>query len=368
MARRPDLHPSPPGPAIESPAPHATARPPSLTIRNLSKRFGPIPVVQDVSLDVHPGELISLLGPSGCGKTTTLRLVAGFERPDQGSIRVDGIVVEEDRTHVAPERRRVGMVFQEYALFPHLSVAQNVAFGLPKGRDRAARVEEMLVLVGLEGAGERFPGELSGGQQQRVAVARALAPRPAIILLDEPFSNLDQSLRVQLREEIRRILRVASATAVLVTHDQEEALSISDRVAVMLDGRLRQVAAAEELHHHPADREVAEFVGDAQFLKGTADGVSVATALGTLRLHRSATGPVQVLVRPEMIRLERGEPAGAAVQGTVVGRQFHGRDQIVSVAVGDGTVVSVRASSYVRLATGVTVDLTVRDDVVAFPG
>ena len=363
MAQPVERHSAPASPS----AGFSTGRTPSLTIRNLSKRFGATPVVQDVSLDVLPGELISLLGPSGCGKTTTLRLVAGFERPDQGSIRVDGVVVEEDRTHVAPERRRVGMVFQEYALFPHLSVAQNVAFGLTKGRDRAVRVAEMLALVGLEGAGERFPGDLSGGQQQRVAVARALAPRPAIILLDEPFSNLDQSLRVQLREEIRRILRAANATAVLVTHDQEEALSISDRVGVMLDGRLRQVAVPEELHHHPADREVAAFVGDAQFLPGSASGPTVSTALGTLRLHRPASGPVEVLIRPELIRIERGEPAGDTVQGTVVGRQFHGRDQIVSIAVGDGTVLSVRASSYVRLTAGATVDLTVRDDVVAFP-
>ena len=363
MAPRTEPHPT----EAVAPARVGAGRPPALTIRNLSKRFGATPVVRDVSLDVQPGELISLLGPSGCGKTTTLRLVAGFERPDQGSIQVEGTVVEAGRTHVAPERRRVGMVFQEYALFPHLSVAQNVAFGLPKGRERAARVDEMLALVGLAGSGERFPGDLSGGQQQRVAVARALAPRPAIILLDEPFSNLDQSLRVQLREEIRRILRAADATAVLVTHDQEEALSISDRVGVMLDGRIRQVATPEELYHRPADRDVAQFVGDAQFLPGTASGATVETALGTLVLHRPATGPVAVLIRPELIRIERGEPTVGAVQGMVVGRQFHGRDQIVSIAVGDGTVLSVRASSYVRLTAGASVDLTVRDDVVAFP-
>ncbi len=321
-------------------------------------------MVCNLSLDILPGELISLLGPSGCGKTTTLRMIAGFERADHGSIRIDGLLVTDERMHLAPERRRVGMVFQEYALFPHMSVAQNVGFGLSRGRDRASRVEELLALVGLAGSGDRFPSDLSGGQQQRVAVARALAPRPTIVLLDEPFSNLDQSLRVQLREEIRQILRVANATAVLVTHDQEEALSISDRVAVMIDGRLRQVAIPEEIHQHPLDRQVAGFVGDALFLPGTADGRSVTTALGTLSLHRTATGPVDVLIRPEMIEVTAERATGTP--GTVTDRRFQGRDQTVSVVLGDGTLIPVRTSSYVRVSVGTQVGLTVRDAVVAF--
>jgi iron(III) transport system ATP-binding protein len=298
-------------------------------------------------------------------------MIAGFEQPDQGSIRIDGTVVSDDQTRIAPERRRVGMVFQDYALFPHLTVAQNVGFGLPRSRQRQGLVDGMLALVGLEESGDRYPGDLSGGQQQRVAVARALAPEPAILLLDEPFSNLDQSLRVQLRDEIQRILRAANATAVLVTHDQEEALSISDRVGVMIDGQLIQVGTPEEVHHYPNDRRVADFVGDARFLQGTADGRSVVTALGRLRLQRPATGPVDVLIRPEMVRIEEVTPAGAGmdgtVGGTVVGRKFHGRDQTVTVAVEDDLLLTVRASSYTTLAVGSFVTLDVLGDVVCFP-
>lgn len=354
-----------PGPPV---APSVRSKvPPALAVRGLSKRFDQDTVVRDLSLDVRPGELISLLGPSGCGKTTTLRMIAGFEQPDQGSIRIDGTVVSDDQTRIAPERRRVGMVFQDYALFPHLTVAQNVGFGLPRSRQRRGLVEGMLALVGLEGSNDRYPGDLSGGQQQRVAVARALAPEPLIILLDEPFSNLDQSLRVQLRDEIQRILRAANATAVLVTHDQEEALSISDRVGVMIDGQLIQVGTPEEVHHYPNDRRVADFVGDARFLPGTADGRSVVTALGTLRLQRPANGPVDVLIRPEMVRIEEVAAAGVAIGGTVVGREFHGRDQTVTVAVGDDLLLTVRASSYATLAVGSFVTLDVLGDVVCFP-
>ena len=338
---------------------------PSLSIYELGKRFDGASVVQDLTLNVMPGELVSILGPSGCGKTTTLRMIAGFERPDSGSIRIGGKDVSGGTIDVPPDRRRVGMVFQEYALFPHMSVAQNVGFGLPRGRDRVGRVAEMLALVGLDGAGGRFPAELSGGQQQRVAVARALAPRPAIVLLDEPFSNLDQSLRVQLREEIRRILRAANATAVLVTHDQEEALSISDRVGVILNGRLRQVGSPEEIHHRPIDRDVAGFVGDATFLPGIADGSTVTTVLGALTLHRDATGPVDVLIRPEMVAL--CEAGDVRANGIVAGCQFHGRDQTVLVALPDGTIIPVRVSSYQRIAVGDEVSLTVRSEVVSFP-
>ncbi len=338
---------------------------PALSINGLSKRFDGTAVVRDLSLDVMPGELVSILGPSGCGKTTTLRMIAGFERPDGGSIHIGGRIVTGERTEIPPERRRVGMVFQEYALFPHLSVARNVGFGLPRGRAGADRIDEMLALVSLTGSGDRYPADLSGGQQQRVAVARALAPGPAIVLLDEPFSNLDQALRVQLREEIREILRAANATAVLVTHDQEEALSISDRVGVMLGGRLRQISSPEEIHHRPIDREVAAFVGDAVFLAGSASGTSVATALGTLPLDRPGTGPVDVLLRPEMIGLRTDGELGAP--GIVTGRRFHGRDQTVTVALRDGTPIPVRLSSYVRVAVGTDVRLTVRDTVVCFP-
>lgn len=323
-------------------------------------------MVDGLSLEVRPGEIVALLGPSGCGKTTTLRLIAGFERPDAGSIRIAGRVVADPTRHVPPERRRVGMVFQEYALFPHLTVAENVGFGLPRGQERLARVGELLDLVGLTGAGERNPGELSGGQQQRVAVARALAPRPALLLLDEPFSNLDQALRVQLRGEIRRILRAAGATAILVTHDQDEAVAVADRVGVMLGGRLRQIGTPQAIHQCPVDREVATFVGEATFLPGTASGDRVATALGPLALDRPVDGRVDVLIRPEMLRLvESGPPSSS--QATVIALDFAGRDRVVALRLAAGPVVRARVSSYQSISVGDVVGITVRGPIVAFP-
>ena len=222
---------------------------PALRVRGLEKRYGDVEVLRGIDLDVERGEFLALLGPSGCGKTTALRVVAGFERPHAGSIEIGGDRVYDATASggrwVPPEGRRVGMVFQDYALFPHLSVARNIAFGLPRNAaNREARVTSALATVGLAGLGDRTPDQLSGGQQQRVALARALAPEPEVILLDEPFSNLDADLRASVREEVRQILREAGMTAVLVTHDQEEALSIADRVAVMLDGKIVQVGSA----------------------------------------------------------------------------------------------------------------------------
>ena len=247
-------------------------RPAGLRLQGVSKHFGtkvaPILAANEVALTVDSGELLALLGPSGCGKTTTLRLIAGFERVDAGTIEIDGEVVASRSVHVQPERRRVGMVFQEYALFPHVSVLANIEFGLRRmaAADKEVRTKEILDLTGLVGLEQRMPHELSGGQQQRVALARALAPRPALILLDEPFSNLDASLRARVRAEVREILRAANTTAVFVTHDQEEALSLVDQVAVMLDGSVEQVASPHELYTNPANRAVAEFIGDANFL------------------------------------------------------------------------------------------------------
>lgn len=339
---------------------------PALAIDGLSRGFGGPPVVDGLSLEVRPGEVVALLGPSGCGKTTTLRLIAGFERPDAGSIRIAGRVVADGTRHVPPERRRVGMVFQEYALFPHLTVAENVVFGLDRGRERAARVAALLDLVGLTGAGERNPGELSGGQQQRVAVARALAPRPTLLLLDEPFSNLDQALRVQLRGEIRGILRAAGATAILVTHDQDEAVAVADRVGVMLGGRLRQIGTPAAIHQCPADREVATFVGEATFLPGTASGDRAATALGPLPLDRPVVGRVDVLIRPEMLRImDTGAPSSA--EATVIALDFAGPDRIVTVRLAAGPVVGARVSSYRAISVGDIVGIVVRGPIVAFP-
>jgi len=253
-----------------------------LLLDRVSKRFRAAdpPAVDGLSLRVTEGEILALLGPSGCGKTTTLRLIAGLESPDAGTITLRGQIVAGPGRAVPPEERGVGIVFQDYALFPHLTVADNVAFGLPRAA-RRSRVEAVLELVGLGGFGPRYPHELSGGQQQRVALARALAPAPALLLLDEPFSNLDADLRAQMRDEVERILRTSGTTAVFVTHDQEEAFTLADRVGVLLAGRIEQLAPPQELYHRPATRFVAAFVGAADFLPGVVTAQGIVTEVGT---------------------------------------------------------------------------------------
>jgi iron(III) transport system ATP-binding protein len=315
----------------------------TIRLTDVSKRFGPVSAVDRADLVVSRGELLALLGPSGCGKTTLLRLVAGFETPDAGVVEVDGRPVAGS-TWVPPERRNVGMVFQDYALFPHLSVADNVGFGLPRRR-RRAHVQEALELVGLGGHGDRFPHQLSGGQQQRAALARALAPEPETILLDEPWSNIDPLLRQSMRNELAAILRRAGVTVLLVTHDREEAFSIADRIALMLGGRIVQVGTAEEVYLTPIDRWAAEFAGAANLLPGRVDNGLVETLLGRFpvaNLH--AAGPVDVLIRPEALELQP-DPAGDA---EVVGREFRGHDVFYRVRVADGrTLVSHRPSTEV---------------------
>jgi len=257
------------------------------------------------SLSVKKGELVAVLGPSGSGKTTLLRLIAGFERPNEGSIVIDGHVVA-DMTHwVEPEDRGVGMVFQDYALFPHLTVAQNIAFGLNKG-DSCARVSELLKLVGLDGFAGRYPHELSGGEQQRVALARSLATNPKVLLLDEPFSNLDADLRPKMRAELKLLLQRLNCTTIFVTHDQEEAFELADRVAVLKAGRLEQIDTPENLYRAPATRFVAEFIGHANLLKGRVRGSCIETALGCFILTRPLPEGtlVDVMVRPEEVELE----------------------------------------------------------------
>jgi iron(III) transport system ATP-binding protein len=304
----------------------------TVQLDSVHKSYGATPAVRGADLTVLSGEFVALLGPSGCGKSTLLRLIAGFEAPDGGEIRIAGNAVTGAHW-VAPEDRRVGMVFQDYALFPHLTVAENVAFGLPAargGRRRrrgvAPRVAEVLELVGLPELGGRYPHELSGGQQQRVALARALAPAPEIVLLDEPFSAIDPLQRGAMREELARILDTAGTTVLLVTHDQEEALALADRVALMRDGAIVQVDAPERLYHEPVDRWSAEFVGTANVL-----GRAGAAALG---VDVSAPGE-QVLVRPELVQLDC-TPGGA---GEVVGREFRGHDVMYRVRLGDGTLL-----------------------------
>jgi iron(III) transport system ATP-binding protein len=337
-------------------------------LRDLTKGFGTVRAVDGIDLTVDEGEVLALLGPSGCGKTTTLRLVAGFERPDAGRVVLDGAEVAGSQRFVPPERRRVGVVFQDYALFPHLSVAQNVGYGIRDRGARQRRVSEMLDLVGLAGEALRLPHELSGGQQQRVALARALAPEPALVLLDEPFSNLDAALRVRVRGEVRAILREAGATVVFVTHDQEEALSLADRVAVMQAGRVLQVGEPAGLYVRPADRFVATFVGDADLIPGRAEDGAVATAVGRLATAgdgggEALTGDVEVALRPERVRL-RLDGAG---QGVVRGITYFGHDQLVEVGLEDGARVRSRMGPVRSFEPGDRVSVAVNGEVIAFP-
>ena len=313
-----------------------------IRLEGVSKRFGDVTAVDEASLCVARGEVVALLGPSGCGKTTLLRLVAGFERPDGGSIAVAGRLVAGS-AWVAPESRRVGMVFQDYALFPHLTVAANVGFGLPR-RDRIGRVPELLGIVGLEGLEKRYPHELSGGQQQRVALARALAPAPELVLLDEPWSNVDPFLRDSLRAEVADIVRPLGVTVLLVTHDREEAFSLADRIALMRNGTIVQEGTAEQLYFAPASRWAAEFVGAANLLAGRVVGGRVETALGAFPANgASSTSSAQVLVRPELLELEPN-PDGAA---QVVAREFRGHDVFYRVLLDGVVLVSQRPSTEV---------------------
>jgi iron(III) transport system ATP-binding protein len=286
------------------------------------------------NLDVWEGGMMTLLGPSGCGKTTALRVIAGFEDAE-GTVDVKGTRMLGPGVFVPPEQRNVGMVFQDYALFPHMTVAGNVGYGLGRHPD-PGRVGEVLELVGLSALAERMPGELSGGQQQRVALARALAPSPDVILLDEPFSNLDAALRERVRREMKLILTEARTTAVLVTHDQEEALATSDLVAVMYQGRVVQVDTPGELYAKPADPWVAEFLGDADVLPATGHRGYADTPVG--RFKTDLRGPVVVVVRPEDVQLSMGESPNAVVAHT----EFFGHDQLVTVALSGGARVRSR--------------------------
>jgi len=276
-----------------------------LSLNHLSKRFHPDQpnAVSDLSLEVESGELLALLGPSGCGKTTTLRILAGLERADEGTLSLDGHIWQDDTRFLEPEKRSVGLVFQDYALFGHLNVLNNVLFGL-HGQPKSAALERasgMLELVGLAGFEGRFPHELSGGQQQRVALARALAPQPRLLLLDEPFSNLDAALRSSTRGEVKRILRAAGVTTILVTHDQEEALSFADRIALLKAGQLEQIGTPREMYSEPRTAYCARFLGRTNLLEGHAHGPNADTILGKLELSESAHGTVSLSVRPEQL-------------------------------------------------------------------
>ena len=322
----------------------------AIEIAGAVKRFGRTTALDGLDLGVRPGELFAVLGPSGCGKTTLLRVIAGFERPQAGTVSVGGEPVAGPGRWLPPERRQIGMVFQDYALFPHLTVERNVAFGLRKlaAEDRAGRVRSALDLVGLQHKAGRHPHELSGGERQRVALARALAPAPAVVLLDEPFSNLDASLRAELRREVELILREAEATVVLVTHDQEEALSLADRLAVMRSGRIVQVGPPQDVYYRPAHRWVAQFVGDVNLLPGYVAGDGVETDVGLFDVHGHSLPErtsVRLAVRPEQLDFSPDRLGNAVVTD----REFRGHDVLYRLRHEIGRDLVVQLPS-VRLA------------------
>ncbi|SEQ52168.1 ABC transporter ATP-binding protein [Natrinema salaciae] len=346
-----------------------TTAPTVLELDGIAKRFGSEDVIGDLSLTVRDGEILTMLGPSGCGKTTTLRLIAGLEKPDAGRVRLQDETVAGDGRFVPPEERGVGVVFQDFALFPHLTARENVAFGLQDWSepDRAARVDDLLELVGLADHDEDYPNELSGGQQQRIALARSLAPEPEMLLLDEPFSNLDVDLRVEMREEVRRIIKETGVTAISVTHDQEEALSISDRVAVMNDGDIEQIDTPQQVFQQPESRFVAGFLGHASFLSGDVHGDHVDTALGrVLRedvhglAHQYDGTAVDLLVRPDDVTAAPAE--GPEADGRVVYRRYLGPTVLYRVELDGGETIECMHNHSDRIDLDERVDVRVTAD------
>ena len=352
----------------------AAGEPPVVELHCAVKHFihGDQSDVQGLSLMVERGEIMVLLGPSGCGKTTTLRLIAGFEQPDAGTVRIAGKPVADRQRNVPPEKRGLGMVFQDYALFPHLTAAENVAFGLHKmdRRKRAERVDEVLALVDLSDQARQYPHTLSGGQQQRVALARALAPWPDVILFDEPFSNLDSELRQAMRLEVRRILKASHSTAIFVTHDQSEAMMLGDRVAVMRRGFVEQVDTPERVYHSPQNRFVAEFMGVADFLPAqvTAGGLSTEIGLLPPACTLQAGRQVEVMVRPHDLRI--APQADGASHGVVVAAEFIGDSWQYQVRLASGRSVHAFMPHTAVMPIGTVVEVVLRADhgLVCFDG
>jgi iron(III) transport system ATP-binding protein len=338
-----------------------------IDVKEVSKRYNQTVAVESCDLQVAAGEMLALLGPSGSGKTTLLRLIAGFERPDQGRIVIAGrkVVDVTNSVWVAAEDRGVGMVFQDYALFPHLTVAKNVRFGLrnTSKKDRETRVAELLRLTELEQCVERYPHELSGGQQQRVALARALAPRPGVVLLDEPFNGLDPELRPQMRREVARILRHLGTAAILVTHDQEEALGMADQVAVIRNGELQQVGTPEDIYYSPKTAFVANFVGHADFIPGVISGTEVHTEIGVFpRPAELPAGPVKVMIRHEAVN---SKPGG--ILATVEEREFLGGEILYRLRLPSGATVHLEQRKPVHWPVGHQVSIEVHlPNVVVF--
>lgn len=348
-------------------------QPSDLELRGVTHSYGRQRVLDGVDLDVPAGSMTAVLGASGSGKTTLLRVIAGFERIESGMVRLGNTVVDDGRHATPPERRRIGYVPQDGALFPHLRVAANVGFGLDRRADKRS-VSQLLELVGLSGLERRYPHELSGGQQQRVALARALAVEPAIVLLDEPFSALDAAMRASVRRDVANILRERGTTTVLVTHDQDEALSMSDRVAILRGGRIVADALPEELYRTPVDADIATFLGEANLLPGTVEGGGVvSTGLGRLVLQDGAnhTGigvPVTVLVRPEQIeaRTRNAVPTPGGISAHVEERAYFGHDAVLRVTTGGGDQLLVRITGPGAPSPDTDVLLTVRGQVMAW--
>ena len=333
--------------------------------------LGGSPVLRSASISAEPGRTLAILGPSGCGKTTLLRVLAGLQRLDSGQVVLGGTLMSGPGVHVAADKRGIGMVFQDWSLFPHLTVAANVAFGLPRSerprsrvlpRPASRRVRDLLDMVGIAELADRLPGSLSGGQQQRVALARALAPQPSVLLLDEPFSSLDTTLRVEVRAEVAALLRELEVTCVFVTHDQDEAFVLGDEVAVMRDGAVIQQAAPAMLYEQPADRWLAGFVGEADTVVGRAEGDIAYTSMGPMKLQSPIHGEVDVLLRPEELALTDGS------SGTVDHIEFFGHDTLYYIRDAGGDVLRCRATGAPRFGIGSGVDIChsgVR--TVAFP-
>ena len=338
----------------------------AVRVCGLTKMYGTTVGARDVSFEAPRGEIVALLGPSGGGKTTTLRLIAGFETPNAGTVEIGGEVVAGPGRFTPPERRRVGMVFQDYALFPHLTVRQNVGFGLSRSARRERAVDDVLEWLGLAAVAQRMPHQLSGGQQQRVALARAMAPNPGVVLLDEPFSNLDSQLRVRVRNEMRNVFHEAHATAIFVTHDQAEAMALADSVGVMLGNTLVQLGAPQDVYYYPASLEVAEFLGETNVLDGEHRNGRVDCALGNLRVRGNlpANGAVRVSVRPESIRLR--PDAGPTVEATVAGVEFRGVYKVARVQLDAGPQVSAVMGLHIEATPGERCPVGVNSFVAAF--
>ena len=364
-----------------------------LAVTGLYKAFGSLPVLTGVDLEVPAGSLTAILGPSGSGKTTLLRVLAGFEHADGGTVTIGDTMADGPGVHIGPERRRIGYVPQEGSLFPHLTVQGNVGFGIPARERRGRRTSDLLEAVGLAGLAKRYPHQLSGGQQQRVALARAMAIRPEIVLLDEPFASLDAHLRASVRADVQQLFREAGTTAVLVTHDQDEALSIADRVAVLRDGKIAQCAAPQDLYVRPVDADLARFIGDANLIDGkladsagsarTADdaetpgsAAEVDTVFGRLPVspggHAAPSpGLVTVLIRPEQLELQPpGSGGPGCLSGTVLSYGYHGHDAVVRVQPerDSGTpVIVIRTVGGLQLAPGSPVTVRARGPVITWP-